>query len=85
MDKKLHELVGTNIGKPRLKVKHADLKRLENDSMHKSICPECNEGFLLMIRDPETYTLRNYDACILCGQQFEYTDIPDKQLSFLNY
>lgn len=85
MNKNIEKLVGINMGKPIIKVKHSELTRAEADSPHKSNCPACKESVLLMIRDRKTFKLRNHDMCILCGQQFEYTDIPDNQLAFLNY
>lgn len=76
------DLCGVNVSMPILKVKHADLKRVD-DSHHKSICPVCNTGWLLMMRDQDTLKLRNIDRCILCGQLVKYTDIPDNKLLFL--
>ena len=79
----LEKLFGINLDAPIFKVKHSDLKRADDESPHRSVCPVCNESVLLMMRDQVTFKLRNIDRCILCGQTVEYTDIPDNQLSFL--
>ena len=61
-------------------VKHAELKRASNESNFRSICPVCDEGFLLMRRDPSSYNLSKDDNCVLCGTRFQYTDIEDSVL-----
>ena len=83
-EKNLDKLVGINLDKPIKSVKHAELTRATDDSPHKSVCPECKEGWLLMMRDAETFKLRKYDYCMLCGQRFEYSDVPDNELSFIS-
>jgi DNA-directed RNA polymerase subunit RPC12/RpoP len=79
----MEELVGINIQSPIMQIKHADIKRAEDDSQYKSVCPQCNEGVLMMLRNPETFKLRNIDNCFLCGQRFEYTDILDNEYTTL--
>jgi hypothetical protein len=76
-------LIGKNINMPTLTVKHSELERIQSDSPHKSLCPVCEEGYLLMIRHPDTSFLRNIDSCVLCGQMYEYSDIPDNKLPSL--
>lgn len=66
---------GINLGKPPIKVKHSELKRVD-DSSYRSVCPVCKDGVLLMRRDPQTYELLNVDVCILCGQLFIYEEMP---------
>ena len=79
---RIDKLVGINVKKPVLQVKHSELTRAQDDSEYKSICPACNEGWLLVHRDMETMKLRSHDNCILCGQHVEYTDIPDNKYMF---
>lgn len=76
----MKEKVGINLNNPPLEIKHADLTRLSEDSIYKSVCPKCSEGSLLLRRDSLTWFLRNYDNCILCGQHVIYTDIPDNKV-----
>lgn len=84
MTAKMKLKVGANINTPVIKVAHSSLKRAQEDSPHKSVCPCCTEGVLLMTRSPQTMLLRNIDTCIFCGQSFEYIDIPDNELATLN-
>ena len=78
-----HEtLAGINISAEPLIVKHASLTRVDNSS-HKSSCPVCKLGLLLMRRNKETFLLENKDNCVLCGQMFEYSDIPNNELMSL--
>ena len=62
------------IGNVARHVNHADLKR-EGDSAYKSTCPMCEEGMLLVYRNPATLVLEEHDRCIHCGQAFIYDDI----------
>ena len=68
------KLVGKNIYKPVMRVKHQELKRISDDSMFKSVCPECKEGILFVRRDQNTSKLLKGDMCCLCGQRVEYID-----------
>jgi len=70
----LNKLMGININKPSLNVKHAKLERY-SDSAYKSLCPVCKEGILFMRRHPETGQLLEGDNCGLCGQAFVYADV----------
>ncbi len=72
-------LAGINIFAAPVIVKHAALQRAEPDSPHKSICPACKVGLLLMRRNKTTFLLENKDNCILCGQMVEYSDIPNNE------
>lgn len=75
----LDSLSGVNVGKPIIELNHKDLKRLNNESTFKSVCPVCNKGILLVRRHQETMNISNMDNCILCGQQFKYLDIEDNK------
>lgn len=70
----LKNLVGVNMDKPPIHVRHADLKRDSPNSQYKSECPACKYGVLLMGRDDDM-RLMALDYCILCGQKFVYDDI----------
>lgn len=83
MEKDLEKLAGINLHEPVLEIKHSELERADADSDHKSKCPKCKSGVLLMFRHPETFLLRDFDNCILCGQHFRYTDIPDNKIHSL--
>lgn len=65
-----------NIDKEPIPIKHSSLKRTD-DSIYRSVCPECKEGVLLVGRDLETFKLSEVDRCISCAQQFIYTDIQE--------
>ena len=60
-----------------LKVRHADLERSSEESCYKSKCPECEDGVLLIRRDPDTAVLMAEDTCISCARRFIYEDIED--------
>jgi hypothetical protein len=82
LDKALHEFaayeVAPNIHKPAVHVYHKNLKRENDESHFKSKCPCCSNGVLLVFRDQTPpYTLKDVDACIVCGQEFYYLDIDD--------
>lgn len=79
----MKELVGINLHKPPIEVNHKDLQRSSCDTLYRSICPECKEGFLMVHRDLDTHLLRSLDHCILCGQRYVYMDIPDNKIMFL--
>lgn len=65
---------------PVLKVKHSNLDRI-GDSKHKSQCPKCSEGLLLMRRDEAApHGLQTEDWCTFCAQRYEYTDVKEGQL-----
>jgi hypothetical protein len=59
-----------------IKVRFRGLKPHELGG-HKSVCPCCVEGLLLVSRDPRTLELLPWDCCTLCGQEFVYLDIED--------
>lgn len=73
--KKEHVLEACNIFMKPIEVKHANLERVSDNSIFRSICPVCAEGTLLVGRDQTTFKLVAEDNCILCGQHFIYTDI----------
>ena len=75
----MEESAGKNIFAAPIVVSHRSLKRVD-DSPHKSICPVCKLGYLLMRRHNETHLLLNKDNCILCGQMVTYSDVPDNEL-----
>ena len=66
---------GQNIKEPYKWVRHADLKRVSDDSRLRSWCPVCDRGILLVARVglPDT-RLSKIDRCTLCGQAFVYED-----------
>jgi len=66
-----------NITKPPIQVRHADLERSNNESMYRSKCPACPDGYLLVQRSPITLQLEAGDWCIACGQRFIYEDIEE--------
>jgi hypothetical protein len=68
------------IREPVLRVKHKELRRFSAMSEYKSTCPKCLDGILMMQRDINTYELLSKDRCILCGQEFEYTDLNNGEL-----
>ena len=72
-----HAMYGVNIYKVPINVKHSELKRVSVYSAFKSECPVCKEGLLLLVRDSKTFKLLAEDRCILCGQQFIYSDIDE--------
>jgi hypothetical protein len=63
-----------NLHKTLIKVAHSELKRWDEDSAYKSKCPVCEDGLLLIARDPKSFLLLRYDRCVSCGQMFMYTD-----------
>lgn len=60
--------------KEPIRVSHASLKKLSDESPFKVRCPECPKGILLVSRNQQTLALAREDHCILCGQRFVYTD-----------
>lgn len=74
MDKE-NELVALNIYNSPVTVAHAELERVSDRSIFRSVCPVCIKGTLLVRRDHTTFKLIAGDNCVLCGQQFVYSDI----------
>lgn len=64
---------GRNRDAPVMRVRHADLQPAD-DGLFKRVCPVCARGILLVRRDQKTFDLINADSCLLCAQQFIYTD-----------
>jgi hypothetical protein len=73
---KADALMGSNIGKKPIYLKHAKLKR-SGESLYRSRCPKCKLGTLLMRRDATTFALSAKDNCLLCGQAVVYTDLEE--------
>ncbi len=71
----MNNLIAININNPIKIIKYMNLKRYSNESIYKSICPECEEGILFMQRDVNTFKIIDQDRCTLCGQSFRYEDI----------
>lgn len=71
-----NKLAGINIHNSPVKVEHAELKRT-GGSMFRSVCPACEKGVVMVRRDTDTLKLEAEDICILCGQQYVYTDIDE--------
>ena len=67
----------SRIQKPIIKVKHSDLEPVTYDYAFKRECPLCG-GVLPLQRDGLGYLLPT-DRCMLCGQQFFYTDIAEER------
>ncbi len=77
MDKvdEMDEIVASNVYNAPITVVHAKLERISDNSIFRSVCPACTKGTLLVRRDHTTFKLIAEDNCILCGQQFVYSDI----------
>ena len=61
-----------------LVVKHSELTRVSDHSFYRSACPECEEGVLLVKRNPPpSLELQEDDHCIRCGRRFIYEDIKE--------
>jgi hypothetical protein len=63
-----------NLDKPPIEVRHADLKKWDEDSAYKVICPTCDTGLLLVQRNQKTFAILRQDLCIFCGQRVHYID-----------
>jgi len=63
-----------NLKAPLKHVQHANLRRFNEESEYKSLCPVCEAGVLLVGRDQETLQLVRYDRCTHCAQAFIYDD-----------
>ena len=70
-----NKLLMSNKDKPAIRVVHAALRRTDEHTCYKSVCPACGEGTLLFARDQKTLELLPDDRCVLCAQHFVYTDI----------
>jgi len=66
-----------NIREPVMEVRHSELERMSEDSAFGSKCPVCENGFLLVYREPGSFELAEFDRCISCGQIVKYLDIED--------
>lgn len=77
LNQKMDDLMGSNICKPLIKVKHRYLLRSNEESIYRSICPICELGALLIRRESVGGALSKTDTCILCAQQFEYVDLDE--------
>ena len=64
-----------NVKKPPIRIAHADLERISEESDYKSKCKVCPKGVLLVRRDQKTFRLLAEDWCLFCGQPYIYTDI----------
>jgi len=64
-----------NIYKEAIHVNHAELERLDESSLYKSICPACKDGILPVSRNAVTFHLQRKDRCLLCGQLVIYDDL----------
>jgi hypothetical protein len=65
---------GKNKNKPVARVFHSKLKRYNDESLSKSVCPFCPDGILVMRRN-DKYQLMPHDHCFHCAQQVYYVDI----------
>jgi len=66
-----------NYWREPVSVPHKLLKRASEDSDFRSICPVCEDGHLMMRRDPSTLKLQKNDNCTQCGTRFIYEDIEE--------
>jgi hypothetical protein len=71
----MKSLTGCNIKNKPIIVEHKNLERLSSESIFKSMCPACKKGILCVSRDRKTFDLIDHDRCLLCGQEFIYSDI----------
>jgi hypothetical protein len=77
IQQKMDALMGINIDKPIIKVRHSFLLRTGTESLYRSQCPVCELGAMLVGRDTVGGNLVSKDRCILCAQEFEYVDIDE--------
>jgi len=77
MNDEMKEIVGSNLYNNPISVKHAELERVGDNSIFRSVCPVCKEGMLMVRRDSKTFKLMPEDNCILCGQEVFYADIDE--------
>ena len=64
-----------NLRAKTLRVKHAELRRADDNSVWRKECPACANGILLVRRGTEDAVLQADDRCISCGQHVVYDDI----------
>ncbi len=76
-DVRAEDLSGANLYNAPVKVIHSELKRADDNSIFRSECPVCEVGVLLVKRNNTTFKIIAEDHCILCGQQYVYTDIDE--------
>lgn len=70
--------VAWNLNNPPIKLRHSSLSRV-SDIYWRRQCPKCKKGTVLVRRHPQTFQLVAWDNCVLCGQQYLYTDIKRMQ------
>jgi ribosomal protein S27AE len=63
-----------NLKAEPIRVCHAELESVSDESPFRKKCPACGTGTLLVHRDQETFMLTNVDCCTLCGQTVIYSD-----------
>jgi len=63
-----------------IEVYHSSLKRFDDESPYKSVCPFCAKGILPMTRDQRTHKLLDTDMCLCCGQLVKYADFNGLEL-----
>lgn len=71
---------GCNTDKPIMRIRHAGLEQVGDQSPFRVWCPVCDQGILLVRRFD--LALSRFDRCTLCGQQFWYHD---SQVGGLNF
>lgn len=64
-----------NFHKPIVRILHANLQRVSDESPYRSACPVCKHGMLLVYRDQSHFHLIREDRCTICGQGFFYADL----------
>jgi len=75
--KTVNDMSMAHVNNAPLHVKHAELLRASYDSPYKRVCPSCDDGLLLVMRDQKTFELLAEDCCVLCAQRFIYDDIEE--------
>lgn len=63
-----------NFEREPLRLKHASLERVSDESPFRVKCPACPKGVLLVSRNQKTLGLAREDCCVSCGQRVVYTD-----------
>ncbi len=72
--------IQTNLETPAVELMHQALKRSDNESLFKSICPFCNEPGLFVIRNKKFHLLK-HDRCMMCVREVCYTDIKENSIT----
>lgn len=67
--------IGENMNAEPLRVCHAELQPFrDTESPFRKLCPVCQEGALMVYRDPASMMLSSVDRCTHCAQMIVYSD-----------